>query len=382
MNKRMLVIGCYGCGNRGDDAILQGICALFPEYEISAFNGKYQDVSKLFGIKRVPCRLNEGFSVSVLLSLIRQFPGIIRAVLRSDVVLYGGGSLIHDLTKYNLPFHFMWSKLAGIMGKRVYYFSMGVGPVRTRRGMRLCRSEFEKCNGVFVRDKRGLAICRKLGLSKVMLTADAAFAVEQKSVCGGVVLRELDLEQGSYVAVTGCQWFQSENFWNRANMDFSDDIRDFADVLMEVDGSLRKTMVFVPTEKEDYQLGVQLKTLLKSIDFKVAPIEWDTKKISAVIENSYILIGMRMHSIIMAARQRIPFVALIYDGKVRELLKMMGMEQYGIDIEDMKKSDVVDLVKDIESEYGEIQCELGEVAAEFREKVYSSAKLVKVGKSL
>ena len=44
--KKMFVMGSYGCGNRGDDAILQSICALFPDWDITAANGTYEDISK------------------------------------------------------------------------------------------------------------------------------------------------------------------------------------------------------------------------------------------------------------------------------------------------------------------------------------------------
>lgn len=66
MAKKMFVMGAYGCGNRGDDAILQSICQLFPNWEICATNGAYENVGAFLHIRTVPCRLNEGFSLSIL----------------------------------------------------------------------------------------------------------------------------------------------------------------------------------------------------------------------------------------------------------------------------------------------------------------------------
>lgn len=42
--KKMFCIGSYGCGNRGDDAILQGICHSFADWEIYATNGADTDL--------------------------------------------------------------------------------------------------------------------------------------------------------------------------------------------------------------------------------------------------------------------------------------------------------------------------------------------------
>ena len=69
--KKMFVIGAYGCGNRGDDAILQGICELFSGWDICVTNGSYSDVSQYLPVQTVPCRLNEGFTLSVLMSMVK-----------------------------------------------------------------------------------------------------------------------------------------------------------------------------------------------------------------------------------------------------------------------------------------------------------------------
>lgn len=102
--KKIFVIGSYGCGNRGDDAILQSICEQFPQAQISATCGSYEKISSFLPVKDVSCRLNEGFSLSVLLSMLKDSFGMFKEVFCCDVLMFGGGSLIHDLTPYNLPF--------------------------------------------------------------------------------------------------------------------------------------------------------------------------------------------------------------------------------------------------------------------------------------
>ena len=109
-NKKMFVIGAYGCGNRGDDAILQSICELFPNWEICATNGRDCDVSAFLPVKTVRCILNEGFSIPVLFLMIKDAFVMMYEIARADVLVFGGGSLIHDLTPYNLPFLFFWHR--------------------------------------------------------------------------------------------------------------------------------------------------------------------------------------------------------------------------------------------------------------------------------
>ncbi len=162
-------------------------------------------------------------------------------------------------------------------------------------------------------------------------------------------------------------------------MDFTDQIKRFAEGLSRVYQEEGRTIVFVPTEKEDFKLGKELEKLMPEVDFIVAPAEWNLLKISALIENSHMLIGMRMHSVIMAARQKVPFLALIYDGKVRELLKMMDLERVGMPIENMEGSVISGYIKYIEENYTDIQTKLDEISRRFRKDVIASAEIVKAG---
>lgn len=377
MIRKMIVIGCYGCGNRGDDAILQGICSLFPEWEITAFNGEFEDVSVYLPVRTVSCRMNEGASLSVIFSLMRQFFPLVREIYRSNVVVYGGGSLIHDLTSYNLFFQFLWAWLARIFGKQVYFFSIGVGPVETKIGKKLCKRNLYKSEGVFVRDERGFRICKELGLGNVKKTADAAFAYYERSRYRDDVLRHMNVKSTKYICVTACQWFHSENFWRRNRLDFSEETENLALCIKKIYKGLHMPILFVPTVAEDISLGRQIKSMIPESDFRVCPDNWNACQMAAIIENSYMLIGMRMHSIIMAARQGVPFVAIIYDEKVHQLLKLMNMEQYEIALESMEPEELLNLVRQIQSEYAPIHEKLITVSGKFLHWVQECASVVK-----
>lgn len=377
MSRRMLVIGCYGCGNRGDDAILQGICSLFPEWEITAFNGAFEDVSEYLPVRTVSCRMNEGASFSVICSLVWQLFSLIREVYHSDAVVYGGGSLIHDLTPYNLPFQFFWVRLAKLLGKKVYFFSIGIGPVKTKAGKKLCRRNLLRSEGVFVRDQRGFEICKGLEIWKAKITADAAFAICSQSSCREKALEYMHVEAHKYICVTACQWFRSENFWKRNQLDFSEETENLAFCIMEIYRELHMPILFVPTVADDILLGRQVEKLAPGVDFRLCPDHWNTNWMAAMIENSYLLIGMRMHSIIMAARQGVPFAAIIYDEKVNQLLYMMAMEQYGVALESITPEILLKLIRNIREKYSSIQKQLLMASGRFSHSVRKSAAVIK-----
>ena len=373
----MLIIGAYGCGNCGDDAIVQSICQQFHEWDICAANGACEDIGKLFHIRTVPCRLNEGFSLTVFISMLGDVFRIGRQVITSDVLMYGGGSLIHDLRPYNLPFMFMWHALAKLLHKRVYYFSMGVGPIETKLGKHLCKRFLKSADGLFVRDERGYQICSDLGLTKAVKTADAAFAYW--------VTEELPQEVANmlpeaYISVTGSQWFQSSNFWKRESMNFEDEVRLFANCIAEASKTWGLPVVFVPTVVHDRRLAADIKKYLADVDFRIAGEQgiWNCSIASRIIEKSTFLLGVRMHSIIFAARKGIPFMALIYDEKVRQLVNILGMETYSVSMEQMSVDAVSECIRRVQAERETISQQLTDKAQKLKALVEQSANQIKI----
>ena len=338
--KRLLIIGAYGCGNRGDDAILHSIAAAFSDCDICATCGSYENIGKTVAVETTPLRLNEGFSAGVLFSMLADCSRLLRRLLSSDALMFGGGSLIHDLTPYNLPFMFLWHRLARLLGKPVFYMCMGVGPLNTEKGRKSCGKMLPLAEGLFVRDQRGLRLCRQCGANNAVLVRDAAFA-DRIDAGDAAVLTGLCLKRAEYICVTGSQWFSSQNFWRRGELDFSAEMDRFANCVRELHNRYRMKLVFVPTVFHDAQLGKELALRLEDIEFSVAPAELDCTEMERLIANAYLLLGVRMHSIIFAAKHAVPFVALVYDEKVRELLSALELERYCVDISD----DYTDKVK-------------------------------------
>lgn len=373
----MFVLGSYGCGNRGDDAILQGICEQFSEWEIYATNGAYEDVAKYLPVKTVPCRLNEGFSLSVLGSMIKDSLHMAAAIAKCDLLMFGGGSLIHDLTPYNLPFLFFWQTWAKLLRKKVCYYSMGVGPLKTTFGRRLCKKLLPYADAIYVRDYRGYNLCKELQIPNVELTADAAFAVIKSNSCGGKTLAEMNLVSKKYICVTGSQWFKSTNFWNRNELDFSENTKNFAYAVRIVAEKIRQPVVFVPTVIHDIVLGENLNILLHDIDFRIVPKDWNCKQMAEVIENSNFLFGVRMHSIIFAARQKVPFLALIYDEKVQQLLKYLELEELGLPLESLDNNLLTCKLDYTLSNQQKICKKLAQKTTQFSQNVLSSTQKLK-----
>lgn len=365
--KKVFVLGSYGCGNRGDDAILQSIVENLNSdtTEIYATSGKFEDIARWIPVKSIPCRLNEGFSIPVLISMCKSGLIMSLSILKSDMLIFGGGSLIHDLTPYNLLFMFLWHKIAKVFGKKVVYFCMGVGPIQTDKGKKLCKKYLSQADALFVRDQRGYDICQNLRIENVQMVKDSVFLLTEKNHCPSNPLNAMGLVKGEYVCVTASQWFDSVNFWNRNSIDFESQLKNFAECVRRLAQKTGKRVVFVPTVFHDAEIGVKIQNTLGKNTLIIVPAQYNSKEMAEIIENSYLLMGVRMHSMIFAAKQGVPFLPLIYDEKVSQLLQLLNMDKYSIKLSDATPSMVSEKLDSILENYANISDSLQREAAKF-----------------
>ena len=95
---------------------------------------------------------------------------------------------------------------------------------------------------------------------------------------------------------------------------------------------------------------------------------------ASIISNSSILFGMRMHSIIFAIRAGVPFIATIYDQKVKSLLKRIDGLKYAIQFEELNSDKLNNKIRKIYDNYERISNELNKSATLLYEVVKDGIK--------
>lgn len=166
---RVAVSGYYGFNNTGDEAILAALIttlrALAPGVDITVFSHCPRETRRLFGVRAV----NRWNPLGVAFSL-----------LRSDLLLSGGGGLLQDVTGVrSLCYYLAVVALAKILGKPVIYYAQGVGPIRTRFGRWLTRIISNRVDLITVRDQASRDDFLQMGVDRppVVVTADPVLAV-------------------------------------------------------------------------------------------------------------------------------------------------------------------------------------------------------------
>lgn len=164
--KRLLVAGYFGCGNLGDDAILKGLlCALgelAPKVEAEVLSGSPRRDRRRLGL-RTYGRKNP-FAILV-------------ALLRADVLLLGGGSLLQSRTsRRSLGYYLGLLCFARLLGRPTVLLAAGLGPFCAERDVRAVRRALRRVTYLSLRDEGSRRFLLTGGVSpaRVHRSADLA----------------------------------------------------------------------------------------------------------------------------------------------------------------------------------------------------------------
>jgi len=285
---RVLISGYYGFGNLGDEALLDVIVSRVR----AAYPGGSIDVLSA-DPAATAARLNVESTPRADLGAVR------RAIDRADVVLSGGGGLLQNVTSLrSLLYYAGIVRTATRARKRTMIFAQSVGPLDVfgRAVVRAC------CGGVAaatVRDERS----RKLLASilpnvRVERTADPVFLFEPDAAPLDLAAEGLG-GPGPLVVVSVRRWNHNE-----ATIGL---MAAAVDRLANEHGG--------PSDAD-----VSTSVIRRS---KSAPLllpNMTLGQAAQIIGHASLVIGMRLHALIIAARLRVPFCAVPYDPKVSALL--------------------------------------------------------------
>jgi polysaccharide pyruvyl transferase WcaK-like protein len=175
-----ILVGNYGVGNLGDEALRLAVVAAHPEVDWTVLSANP-------GLGELP-RLPAGPRSLFLTPWWRT----LKAIREADAVVFGGGSLFTDIES---PFAcFLWwlhVVAANLFHVPVILAFQGIGPFSTAIGERFARSAVGKAASVSVRDRQSEARVRSWFLNNnVVQSFDPVFClfldkkrpVEQKNV--------------------------------------------------------------------------------------------------------------------------------------------------------------------------------------------------------
>ena len=293
---RLLLSGYYGFGNLGDEALLEVIVSQLrtrrPYAEIDVLSAKPEVTAHELRVDATP----------------RWDAKAVRhSIERADVVLSGGGGLLQNATSLRSLIYYSGIIRAGVRArKKTVIFAQSIGPLDFW-GRTVVRETCKGIAGATVRDDPSQALLASLlPAVRIERTADPAF------------LYETDTDAGRTAAALGPY---SEPFavvcLRKAN-----GLNDRVGLIARAVDRLREQhglrVAFLP-------LGGPADAEISTVVIRkcrTAPMllpEAALPEALAIIGRARVLIGMRLHALIFAARRSVPFLAIPYDPKVTAL---------------------------------------------------------------
>lgn len=304
----ILISGYYGFDNAGDDAVLYGIISSLqqvdPKINIRILSNQPEKTTQLF---RLPAVDRWSFSA------------IFKEIKKADMVIVGGGTLLQDRTSPRSPLYYLGiTLLAKILNKPVFYYGQGFGPIVHRFSKWMIRWIVNRVNTITVRDQASGDEMLAYGVKRapIHVTADPALTIdpnevnidEAKQILG---LYKVSPEQPiAYVSIR--DWKDEQQF--------KSELARSCDHLVEQGWQV----VFLPMQyPNDLSPSIDtIRQMTRPATLIDQPLNF--KQIMSLIRLGQLMVGMRLHAIILAAIMNVPFVSFSYDPKIDRFVESVG----------------------------------------------------------
>ena len=352
----VLMSGYYGFNNSGDDAILLSIHAnlkkLGDNIKITVLASNPEETAKKYGVDVVD-RYN---AVKVL-----------EAVKKCDVLLSGGGSLLQDRTSTrSIVYYLSIIKLAKMMGKKVMLYANGIGPVEKTKNRNLLKNVVNKVDLITLREQNSFDELRNMGVNnkRVFVTADPVFTMEpvSKERAKELLKAEEIPTDKPIVGVSVRNWKNLSSFTT-----------DLAALCDKIHDKLGCEIVFIPMQQpNDSVISENVRKNMKSNSYLIKE-NCTPQELMGIIGTMELVISMRLHTLIFAAKERIPLLGFVFSPKIDYYLNEFGMPSGGeVGKYDMKSA--FETVKDITQNREKYVERLDEAASKLEEKAKENEK--------
>lgn len=326
-SRAYLIAGYYGFGNLGDELILsetiQMLLAKQPDARIVAVSGNVEATKNQHQVEAVDARDIHELS---------------KAIESVDLVVVGGGGLFYDYwgvsetdvfskTHSGINVYASIAMLASLHRKPLHVFAVGVGPLSTPAGAGLTRAIFEQAQFSSVRDKRSFKVLDTIGV------APEGFTRTLDPVMASIDRPNRDDGNQPHTLVAVRKWPFTVG-WEKTVAQALDEFVEFSGA------SLRFVPFQVNDEKllDDRRAAADIVALMKHSDrATLVDNPLSVEDAYAIFSEADFVIGMRLHSVVLAARYGIPFVALSYDEKVSSFVDELGMHNQSIDLDMLRE---------------------------------------------
>ncbi|AFY44189.1 polysaccharide pyruvyl transferase CsaB [Nostoc sp. PCC 7107] len=297
---RALLSGYYGKGNGGDEALLATLLQMLPSHVTPVvLSGNPEETRDRYNVETH--------------NRMAMLP-ILQALRSCDAFIWGGGSLIQDVTSTISPLYYGGlMTLAQTMNLKTIAWAQGIGPLVRPQTRWLAKRNFAGCTKISVRDRASAALLSDWQIPHI-IAPDPVWALQGKPVTG---LADLPAPR---VAVT----LRSHPQLTAKHL------AKLTKALVDFQTATQAFILLLPFQRsEDLAIAQAIQPHLADVS-QILCLE-DPQLLKGVYRGVEMAIGMRLHSLIMAAAEGCRCFALSYDPKVNRLMEDLAIPGWDLD---------------------------------------------------
>lgn len=342
--KGVLICGFYGNYNLGDEAMLAGMIDLLQKQQndlsFTVFSNDPQDTRTRHSVQSV--RLNQRLKVQRILKIYQH-----------HYFILGGGDLLRDSVKSSIALIWLQPLQQALqLRRRTLVLGISVGEIWKPETQALIPEVLNQVDLLTVRDLQSKTKLEKLGVHNHIHTiSDLALQTLPETLPQSIRPVNQPIQVGISVRHLSGRGLSVDV---DTYPDFQKEIAATADFLVEQYGA---TVHFLPfrTHKYGYHPTdddyICILNILRysrySAQFVVHRYFESLPDLNQLIGALDLMIGMRLHSLILTAGLGVPVIAVEYDSKVRGFMEEIGQSELSIPMNYFKKTRLIPLIENI-----------------------------------
>jgi len=312
MKRRVAISGSYGGMNLGDEAILESMLKQLQasrDVDVVVFSANPKDTKARHNVRAIAVRDMHRDEMFAELEKL-------------DLLIVGGGGLLFDGMAETVLRDVNWARSLGIP---VMVYAVSAGPLKSPDTRQLVLDTLNDVDVITVRDADAKRTLHDLGVTHdIEVTADPALLLAPKPFTRDM-LRSAGIETGATLVGFSVR----EPGPAAPDLDMAHYhaiLANAADFMVE---RFDAQVLFVPMEPGDGRDPQHSHAVIAKMAHaqraSVLKGNHSSSRILGLVGHMSFVVGMRLHFLIFAAAQHIPFVPLPYASKVSGLLTALEM---------------------------------------------------------
>src|SRR5262245_33324953 len=304
----------------------------------------------------------------------RGIKGLI-SLRRTDTLIIPGTGLLSDASgltgwgPYNL---FKWSLIGKICGCRLFFVSVGAGPMYGALGKWLIKSALSLADFRSYRDKSTLQYLKGIGFHA---DSDRVYPDVVVSLPAAVMPHEhADNRRRNVVGLGLMAYAERDSTPRPTNLVYPAYLETLTTVvrwLLAQENDIRLLVGDLADVRTTQDLRALLRKQLSAFDIgRIVdePVLSVTDLLSQIAATD-IVVATRFHNVLLALLCEKPVISISFHHKCKSLMNSMGLSTYCLDIKDLKADQLINKICDMKANAAELKLLIREKNSEFRKSL-------------